>query len=216
MQSFQIIPAILATSEKQFEADSAKLNAQEGLKNGWVHIDFADNIFVQNQTITPELIQKYPLNLRKEAHLMVVKPKDWIDSVIKSGFERVIIHLEAKAAAETIEYAKSKRLEVGLAIKSETDITNLEPLINKVNIILIMSIVPGFQGQPFILDSLKKIGQLKKRGWKIKIGVDGAVKDDNIKDIIKAGADFVIVGSYLLKGDTKENLEILWESINGA
>ena len=74
---------------------------------------------------------------------------------------------------------------------------------------------PGFQGQPFLPNALKKMEELKSKGWNIRVGVDGAVKDDNIKEIMDAGADFVIVGSYLLEGDIDENLENLWEKING-
>lgn len=211
----QIIPAVLATTEVQYRADVTKLSLSESLVEGWVHIDFADNKFVQNKTIEPEVITNFPINFRKEAHLMVLNPKEWIDKLAAAGFERVIIHLEADDIDETISYMKSKGLAVGLAIKNETETEKLEPFKDRIETILIMSIVPGFQGQPFLLDSLKKIEEVKNKGWGVRVGVDGAVRDSNIKEIVSAGADFVIVGSYLLTGNIDENLEVLWEVVNG-
>jgi len=210
----EIIPSVLATSEEQYQQDMGKYSSCAGLEGSWVHIDFTDNKFVQNQTIGPEVIEKSPDSFNKEAHLMVSNPLEWIDGLIKSGFKRVIIHIESEQVEETLEYAKIKGLEVGLALKDETSIGQLEPFISRIGTILVMSIIPGFQGQPFLPNALKKIEEIKNKGWGIRVGVDGAIKDDNIKEIILAGADFVIVGSYLLKGNIDENLEILWEAIN--
>ncbi len=211
----QIIPAVLAISEEQYQKDISKLASSNSLEEGWVHIDFADNKFVQNQTIGPEVVAKSPDNFQKEAHLMVSNPKEWIDGLVKANFKRVIIHIEAEKVDETLEYIMSKGLEAGLAIKNETSIEELESFINKINTVLIMSIVAGFQGQPFLPSALKKIEEIKNKDWGVRVGVDGAVKDINIKEITETGADFVIVGSYLLKGDVDENLEILWEAVNG-
>ena len=210
----QIIPAVLATDEEQFLKDITKLSASVSLVEGWVHIDFADNKFVQNQTIGPKIVEKSPDNFNKEGHLMVSNPLDWIDRLIEADFKRVIMHVEAEKVDESLEYAKDKGLEVGLAINDETNIDQLESFIPKIGTILIMSIVPGFQGQSFLPHSLEKITEIKNKGWSVRVGVDGVVKNDNIKDIVNAGADFVIVGSFLLKGNTDENLEILWEKIN--
>ncbi|MBI2086269.1 ribulose-phosphate 3-epimerase [Candidatus Daviesbacteria bacterium] len=209
MTNIQIIPAILATSKEQFQKDLSKIISVEALRNGWVHIDFADNKFVQNKTINPGIVQKFPINFRKEAHLMVSKPREWIDDLVKAGFERVIIHLEAGKVDEAINYAQSQRLKIGLAIKNETDIENLESHIDKIDTVLLMSIIPGFQGQPLIPNSLRRIKEVKNKSWRIRIGIDGAVRDDNIKDIVDSGVDFVIVGSYLLKGNIDKNLENL-------
>ena len=212
----QIIPAILATSEEQYQKDITKLNNSPSLTEGWVHIDFADNKFVQNQTIEPEIIKKSPTNLRKEAHLMVAHPKEWIEKLANADFERVIFHIECEDdVEEVIDLAKEQGLEVGLAIKFETPIEKLELFVPKIDTILVMSVVPGFQGQSFIAKSLDKIKELKSKGWQTKIGIDGAVKSSNIKEIIGTGVDMVTIGSYLLEGDLEENLENLWEIING-
>ncbi len=213
----QIIPSILSITEDDYRKDIAKYQRSQLFKEGWVHIDFMDNKFVPNQSIEPEIIAKYPIDLHKEAHIMVANPIDWVDKLIEVGFERIIFHLESSDdTLKTIEHIKSKGLEVGLAINSDTLVEKLDPFISKVDVVLVMSIVAGFQGQPFIPKTLDKVRKIKSTNESVKVGVDGAIKDKNIKEVMKAGVDFVIVGSYLLNGDVDENLEILWEEINGS
>lgn len=210
----QIIPSVLATSEDQYKNDITKLASCKALENGWVHIDFADNKFVQNQTIGPETVSKFPTKFRKEAHLMVTHPLGWIDKCIKAGFERIIFHIESEDSIdECIGYIKTKGLEAGLAINKNTPVENLKPFAGKIDVILIMTIVSGFQGQPFIPKSLDKVRYIKRSNWVVRVGVDGAVKDTNVREIVESGVDFMIAGSFLLKGNTDENLEKLWEEI---
>lgn len=212
----QIIPAVLATSEKQYHNNITKLSRSASLEEAWVHIDFADNIFVQNQTIDPKTVQDFPINFRKEAHLMVAYPLEWIDKLKEARFERIIFHIESEDdIREVIDTIKEQRLEVGLAINNETPIAKLGPFVDKIDIVLVMTIIPGFQGQPFIPEALDKVRSIKSLNWSVRIGVDGHVRDTNVREIVKAGVDFVIVGSYLLEGDVDENLENLWEVING-
>lgn len=211
----QIIPAILATTEADYARDIARYRQSPSFQESWVHIDFMDNKFVPNKSIDPSVIAKYPIDLHKEAHLMVLHPLEWIDELVKSGFERIIFHLESQDdTMECIDNIKSKGLEVGLVINSKTPVEKLEPFITKIDVVLVMSVVPGFQGQPFIPATLNKVMDIKSKGWSVKVGIDGAVRNSNIKEIIKSGVDFVTVGSYLLKGDIDENLENLWEIIN--
>ena len=220
----QIIPAILSTSEEDYARDVSRYkqslllrNKQsEFFKEGWVHIDFMDNKFVPNKSIEPSVIDKYPTNLHKEAHLMVSHPLEWIESLVKTGFERIIFHVESEDDInECIKSIKSKGLGVGLAINFETPIEKLTAFVHKIEVILVMTIKPGFQGQPFIPAALNKVKEIKSKNWPVSLGVDGHVRDENIKEVIKSGVDFVIAGSYLLKGDVDENLEILWEEIRG-
>jgi ribulose-phosphate 3-epimerase len=212
----QIIPAVLATTEKQYKDNITKLNSAEVLEGDWVHIDFADNKFVQNQTVDVEVIEQFPTSLHKEAHLMVENPKDWIEKLVKLGFKRVIFHIESKDdILSVIEEIKIKGLEVGLAINSDTDIEKLEPYVDKIDVILIMAVIPGFQGQPFIPEVLDKVKKIKANNWQVQVGIDGAVKDTNIKQIVDSGVEFVVIGSFLIKGNIEENLEIIWEKLSG-
>lgn len=210
----QIIPSILSTKEEDYARDSIRYEQSSSLKEGWVHIDFMDNIFVPNKSIGASVIAKYQLSLHKEAHLMVLKPLEWIDDLTAVGFERIIIHIEAEDVEECIDYIREKGLEVGLAINNWTSIEKLEPFINKIDVVLVMAIKPGFQGQPFIPEALIKVKEIKSKNWSVKVGIDGSVKNGNIKEIVKCGVDFVIVGSYLLNGNIEENMEVLWEAVN--
>lgn len=213
----QIIPAVLRKTIEEYASDINRLSSCDALKNNWVHIDFADNKFVQNQTISPADASKVSTNFQKEAHLMVSHPKEWIDKLVEVGFKRIIFHIEAEDdTLGVIDYIKSKGLEVGLAIKIDTPIEKLKPFISKIDVVLVMSIIPGFQGQPFIPESLEKIRQIKSKGWEVKIAVDGAVNSENAKQLVEAGVDHLTVGSFLLKGDIDENLETLWEAIQSG
>lgn len=211
----QIIPSVLATTEEQYQTDITKLASSQSLAEGWVHIDFADNQFVPNQTIGVETVQKLPINFRKEAHLMVETPLSWIDQLVQAGFEKVIIHLESKDTEDCIKKIKEDKMDVGIALKIETPIEKLEPLIDKISTVLIMTIEAGFQGQPFIPHSLNKVRSIKSKNWPVRVGVDGAVKDTDVKQIVESGVDFMIVGSFLLEGDIDNRLERLWEEIRG-
>lgn len=211
----QIIPAILEATEEKFKETISRLDQCESLKGNWIHIDFADNKFVQNITIEPEAVSQFPANFKKEAHLMVSHPKDWVGKCADAGFERVIFHIESEDNIdEVIDLIKEREMEVGLAINMDTPLAKIEPFVSKLDVVLVMSIVPGFQGQPFILGALDRIREIKSSDWLVKVGIDGSVKDVNAKDIIDAGVDFMTVGSFLLKGNIEENLEKLWEAIN--
>ena len=165
----QIIPAILATSEEDFKRDISRLMQSPSLKEGWLHIDFADNVFVPNQTIRPSVVVKYTADLYKEAHIMVAHPIEWVDDLAKAGFERIIFHLESEdETMDTIEFIKSKGLEVGIAIKNETPVEILEPYGAKIDVVLQMSVVPGLQGQPFlpeVMNKIKETSRLRSKGF---------------------------------------------------
>ncbi len=218
----QIIPAVLATSEQQYQEDINKIASSESLKEGWVHIDFADNIFVQNKTIEPEVINKFPTNLRKEAHLMVKHPSSpWIYELEKADFSRVIIHLESDTEdwiSSNLAYLGDQGIETGLAINPETKLEKALRFENDIDLLMILGVKPGLQGQQFLPETLNRVKEavrLFKNPTGSKIAVDGGVSNKNAKLLADAGADILIVGSYLLTGDIGENLENLWEVING-
>lgn len=211
----EIIPAILATTQEEFERYWQKLQASSSFFKGWVHIDFMDNIFVQNQSVGVETAAKFPIVLNMEAHLMVQDPKEWVDKLAEAKFKRVVVHVESNNARECISYAKSKGLEVGVAIKHETPISDLQQLIPQVDFVHVMSVSPGFQGHEFIPDSVAKIKEIKQSYPDLTISVDGGIDDGSIKDIVSSGADRIVIGSYFMKGeDIDENLEKLWEALN--
>ncbi len=217
-EMIQIIPAILSTTEPDFKRDIKRYSDSESLKMGWVHIDFMDNLFVPNRSITPGVTAKYETDLQKEAHLMVLHPLGWIDKLAELGFKRVFFHLEAADDInECIESINSKGMELGLALNIETPVEKLNPFVDKIDRVLLMSITPGFQGNPFkteVLEKIKETSRLRSKNKDLKIGVDGSVKDENAKLLVEAGADFLVVGSFLLKGDIDANLEKIWEKVS--
>jgi ribulose-phosphate 3-epimerase len=217
----QIIPAILATTEDQYKENLAKITSSEATKGGWLHVDLADGKFVPNQTVGAEVLKNNPTDLKVEAHLMVENPNLWEDQLKEAGVKRIIAHIEAGEGAISglISSCQADSIEVGLAIKMDTPLEKLEPYLEKIDLVLIMTIKPGFQGQPFIPESLDRIKEVthlcKTLAKPFMIGVDGHVNEEDVKKITEAGAEHLIVGSYLLKGsDFDENLEKLWQKIN--
>ncbi|HCE31154.1 TPA: hypothetical protein DEQ89_04030 [Candidatus Daviesbacteria bacterium] len=204
----EIIPAILSKNIEDFKVDLNKLLSSKTLNSGWVHVDFMDNILVPNKSINPDDLANMDFGaLKKEAHLMVKQPKSWIKRCLELGFARIIIHIEAdEDIAGYIELIKRGVAESVLAINPDTDIKALEPYSQIVDRVLVMGVTPGFQGQPFVPETIHKIREIKSKGWPVKISVDGAVKDTNAGEILEAGADSLILGSFLMKGDPDENL----------
>lgn len=200
----QIIPAILATSENEYKEEIQKLSLISGDIDGWVHIDFADDVFVPNKTIGLDVVRKYPVSLKKEAHLMVQDPGLLCNELISAGFERVILHLEAEDLDSSIDIIRG-RVEIGIALNLETPIDLLEPYLGKIDLILFMGITPGFQGQEFDSRVLERIRQAAK--FNKKVIIDGGVSVQNVKLIMEARVDGVVIGSHLLNGDVKQNLE---------
>lgn len=214
----QVIPAILATTPDQFKENLAKISSTPSLKGGVLHLDFMDGEFVQNRSIILEDLKDIEIKFNKEAHLMVNKPLGWIEQLKNLGFQRVIFHLESEDDTnEVTEKIKNLGMEVGIAINPETPVAKLAPFMSKINKVQLMLIHPGFQGQPILAETLEKIAEVKKlkteNGYNFTIAVDGHVNSDDVKKIVKKGAEHLVSGSYLLKGDIDENLEKIWQTL---
>lgn len=213
----QIIPAILAKTPKDYKRDIERLNNSVSFQEGWVHIDFADNKFVTNETIGVDIVGKFPTNLQKEAHLMVAHPLEWIEDLKTAGFDRVIFHFESSDdKQEVIRAIKEAGMEVGIAINPDTSIEVLEPYKDSMDQVLVMGIIPGFQGQPFIPDTIERIKKLKSKGWLVNISIDGAIRDENARQLVEAGVDQLVSGSFLLKGNLDANAKKIWEAVSGS
>jgi ribulose-phosphate 3-epimerase len=218
----QIIPAILATSEAEYSQRVQTVNSTPEFNGGWVQIDFADNKFVQNQTVDMVLVKKYPISLKKEAHLMVADPLTWIDDLMEERFDRIVFHLEAilpPMAHALIGKIKSEGMQVGIAINPETEVAKLSEFMPTIDTVLLLSVHPGFTGQAFIADTLGKVEELFKmrveKHFEYLIEVDGGISPENAPKLAEAGADAIVIGSHLLQGDVTKNLEEIWEAIKG-
>ncbi|QQG43583.1 MAG: ribulose-phosphate 3-epimerase [Candidatus Daviesbacteria bacterium] len=194
----KIIPAILATTEEEYKDKLLELEKENCLKFDWVQIDFMDNKFVQNQSITPEIIAKYPTQFQIEAQLMVEYPENWVDELVKIPVRRIVFPVEdTSGLRERISHIKNHGIKVGLSINPETDLETVEPYVGEIDIILVMSVNPGFGGQQFQPQAIEKVKEIKQKNWPITIEVDGGINKDVLESLEKAGADSVVIGSHL-------------------
>lgn len=209
----KIAPSILS-------ADFAKLGEEvkriSDLDVDYIHIDVMDGNFVPNITIGPNVIsaiRKYS-NLPFDVHLMVKSPGDHIESFINAGADIITIHAEAEIHLERlVKRIKSyknindtkKTIQVGVSIVPSTSPSVLEYIIHELDIVLIMTVNPGFGGQEFIHSQLSKISTVRKmiqdRNLKTQVSVDGGVNFSNADDIIKAGANILVAGSAIFKAE---------------
>lgn len=209
-----ILPSILVKDAQEYQAVLERIEESGSFEDGWVHVDFADNEFVPNQTVDLAVLKQYPSNLHIEAHLMVSNPEEWVEELIVCGVERIIIHLETLTDGKVLEKIQKEGVEAGLAIKLETPIAKLTPFMATIDLVLVMSIHPGFSGQEFLVEAkgrIEEIARHRSEKNNFKIEVDGGVRADLIYELEQLGVDGVIMNSHLLKGDINENLEKIWE-----
>lgn len=168
----------------------------------WVHVDVMDGVFVPNLTFGFKMISDIrPLtDLFFDVHLMIVDPVRYVERFVKSGANLVSFHIEAeKEVDKTIGLIKAAGAKVGLAINPDTPVESFMPYIDKLDLLLVMSVFPGFGGQKFIDGSLERIKAAKalrdKYAPSALIEVDGGVTVDNSADIVAAGADILVAGN---------------------
>jgi len=203
----KIIPAILTNDIEDANAKIAQLN---GLVE-WIQIDVMDNIFVPNISIQIKDLAGIEIKAKLEAHLMIKNPQAVFEDCKKLGFKRVIFHFEAvDNVADVLSEMDEFGFEKGIAINPDTDIQKIIPFLDKLDVVLFMSVYPGFQNQKFIPEVLDKIKELKKISPNTKVAIDGGVKKENIKSIAQAGVDDIDVGSAVfIDNDPEKNLEEL-------
>lgn len=179
----------------------------------YVHIDVMDGMFVPSISFGLPIIQ----SIRKcsdrifDVHLMVEEPGRYIDDFAKAGADMITVHAEAcKHLDSTIASIKEKGLMAGVAINPATPLSDIEWVLSKVDMVLIMTVNPGFGGQTLIPYTIDKVRALKKmlddKGLKVNIQVDGGINLDNVADAMDAGANVIVAGSAVFKGDISENV----------
>ena len=216
MQKIKISPSILSADFSQLGAEIKKLEAAGA---DLIHVDVMDGHFVPNLTIGPPIIK----SLRKftkipfDVHLMISPVHKYIKDYADAGADIITIHPEATDnLLESIKLIKSLNKKVGVSLNPETSLDELYPVISQVDLVLIMSVNPGFGGQKFIQETIDKIKKLKAKlnelNLKIEIEVDGGINFENSKSIIQSGADILVSGTTIFKsnkGNIKKNIEIL-------
>ena len=209
MKKFIVAPSLLA-------ADFSKLKEeiQEVEKCGaeYLHLDIMDGNFVPNISYGAPVISaiRPHSNLVFDVHLMVEEPDRFIKDFVDAGADIITVHVEAtKHLHRTIQLIKSYGKKVGVSLNPATPIETLKHIINDIDMVLLMSVNPGFGGQAFIPETLNKIKELRTLYPEIDIEVDGGVNDKTVEAIKEAGANVLVAGSYLFSGNYKEKIELM-------
>ena len=216
MKKIQISPSILSADFSQLGNEIKRLE-QGGAD--MIHVDVMDNHFVPNLTIGPPVIK----SLRKhtklpfDVHLMIDPVHKYIKNFAEAGSDIITIHPEAtKSLEESINHIKSFKKKVGVSLNPDTKIDVIKDVLNQIDLVLIMSVYPGFGGQKFMPEVIEKITNLKRIKDDLKLNfdieVDGGVNFDNNQMIIEAGANILVSGTTIFKennGDVKKNIDLL-------
>ena len=187
----------------------------------YVHIDVMDGAFVPSITYGMPLIKSIRECTERmfDVHLMIEEPIRYIDDFAESGADIITVHAEAcKHLDRTIDAIKEKGLLAGVAINPATPVSAIVPILEKVDMVLIMTVNPGFGGQKFIPYTMDKVRELKKildqKGLKVDIEVDGGINLENVEQILDAGANVIVAGSAVFKGEIEENVKCFLDILN--
>ena len=216
MKKIQISPSILSADFSQLGKEIKKL--EEGGAD-LIHVDVMDGHFVPNLTIGPPVIKvlRNYTKLPFDVHLMISPVHKYIKNFAEAGSDIITIHPEAtKNLEESIVLIKKLNKKVGVSLNPNTEINVIESQLNNIDLVLIMSVFPGFGGQKFIPETIKKIKDLKeikdKNNYSFDIEVDGGINFSNSKDVVDAGANILVSGTTIFKennGNIKKNIETL-------
>ena len=216
MKNIQISPSILSADFSQLGAEIKRL--EEGGAD-MIHVDVMDGHFVPNLTIGPPVIKalRKHSSLKFDVHLMISPVHEYIEAYANAGADIITIHPEAtQNLAESIRTIKNLNKKVGVSLNPESKIELITEFLDQINLVLIMSVNPGFGGQKFMPEVLDKIKQLRKIQQEKKltfdIEIDGGINFENCKIAIEAGANILVSGTTVFKsndGDIKKNINLL-------
>ena len=200
-----ISPSLLSANFLDLKSDIEMINNSEA---DWLHLDIMDGVFVPNISFGMPVLEAIAKHAKKtiDVHLMIVDPDRYIKTFADLGTNYLTVHYEAcPHLHRTIQAIKAEGMKAGVAINPHTNIDLLEDVINDIDLVCIMSVNPGFGGQSFIENTYAKVEKLKalitKKGATTLIEVDGGVTNKNAKQLVEAGADVLVAGSFVFKAE---------------
>ena len=209
IKQFKLAPSILSAD---FSDLSLALKICEDGGAHWIHVDVMDNQFVPNLTIGPCVVDSIRPKTKKfiDVHMMVVRPEELVEPFARAGADNITFHIEAtNNPSKIINLIRSCGCKAGISLKPQTPLDSIYPYLDEIDIVLIMSVEPGFGGQGFLPDTRDRISKLKNFLSdncleRVMIEVDGGIKLHNAKEVINAGADVLVAGSEVFDSQDPE------------
>lgn len=210
-----LAPSLLAADCKELGKEIAEIE-EHGAR--YLHYDVMDGMFVPSLSFGPDLLRSIRPAVHGvcDVHLMIMDPIRYIEAFQKAGADLITVHLEAcNDVGEALLKIRACGLRAGIAISPDTPVSKAGPYLDQVDMVLIMSVYPGFGGQAFLPKSPDRIREaramLDERGLTADIEVDGGIYLSNVEEVIQAGANVIVSGSGIFKGDAAENTEKMME-----
>lgn len=194
----KIAPSILTANFNNLEAEIKSIEAAD-----FLHLDVMDGHFVPNISFGAHVLSgiKSISNIPIDTHLMIQNPVAYIEDFVKIGSEYITIHVEANEPDKAIEAIKKAGVKAGISLRPKTSIQDLIPFLSEVDLVLVMSVEPGFGGQSFMVDQLEKVKELvrlrEKNNYQYLIEIDGGINLQTAKLAKEAGVDIAVAGSYV-------------------